>query len=547
MSSLQKLGRFMRTVAPLRSAQITNRLMRRVFRPKPSQPMLLPLRGLGNLDFMPGHESPLVSGTTFRFLNREETLSFPADWDNEDLPLLWRYNLHYFDALMAPDLACQEKASLVTRWIEENPTDINVGWDPYPLSLRIVNWVKWFLQGNEPTTEMLESLYQQADFLEHTVEFHLLGNHLLENAKALLFAASYFEGPHALRWLDLAVPVLQAELEEQILADGAHFELSPMYHSIMLELVLDLIVLARAEKTPVDVKALLPLLTEKARSMADWLSGMVHPDGEISFFNDASIGIAKAPALLLAETAKLTGWSPPAAQSVQHFKASGYMRAEKGPAVLFFDAAAIGPSYLPGHGHADALSLELSLFGQRVITNVGTSEYGLGERREYERSTPAHSTVTIGGENSSETWAGFRVGRRARIIRANSADTSVAATLEGAHDGYRYMPGKPVHARTAVLTADSLTIRDTVTVTGAKAVSRFHFHPDVALVCHDGGTSGTLTLPCGKVIDWTAAAESVSLEPFLYAEHFGVLRPTQTLCLNSHSQETSELRLHWRQ
>jgi uncharacterized heparinase superfamily protein len=57
------------------------------------------------------------------------------------------------------------------------------------------------------------------------------------------------------------------------------------------------------------------------------------------------------------------------------------VRLEQGEAVAFLDVAEVGPDYLPGHAHADSLSFELSLFGQRVVVNSGTSQYGLGAER----------------------------------------------------------------------------------------------------------------------------------------------------------------------
>ena len=85
----------------------------------------------------------------------------------------------------------------------------------------------------------------------------------------------------------------------------------------------------------------------------------------------------------------------------------------KGEAVLLIDVAPIGPDYLPGHAHADTLSYELSLYGKRVLVNSGTSRYGSGPKRDWERSTAAHNTVEVDGQSSSETWSGFRVARRA--------------------------------------------------------------------------------------------------------------------------------------
>ena len=50
-------------------------------------------------------------------------------------------------------------------------------------------------------------------------------------------------------------------------------------------------------------------------------------------------------------------------------------------AVVLCDIGRIGPDYLPGHAHADTLSFELSLAGERVIVNSGISEYGLSSER----------------------------------------------------------------------------------------------------------------------------------------------------------------------
>ena len=81
--------------------------------------------------------------------------------------------------------------------------------------------------------------------------------------------------------------------------------------------------------------------------------------------------------------------------------------------MALLDVAPVGPDYLPGHAHADTLSFELSLFGQRVLVNSGTSQYEAGPERSRQRGTAAHNTVIVDGHDSSEVWAGFRVARRA--------------------------------------------------------------------------------------------------------------------------------------
>src|SRR5262249_7698938 len=100
--------------------------------------------------------------------------------------------------------------------------------------------------------------------------------------------------------------------------------------------------------------------------------------------------------------------------------------------VLIADCGDPGPDDLPAHVHADALSFELSLGGQRVLGNAGGFDYTPGTLRDALRATRAHNTVEIDAEDQSEVWAAFRVGRRARVSLV-SAD---AGHMLAAHDGY---------------------------------------------------------------------------------------------------------------
>ena len=150
--------------------------------------------------------------------------------------------------------------------------------------------------------------------------------------------------------------------------------------------------------------------------MLDWLGGMCHSDGGIGFFNDGAFGVA--PELgQLREYADRLGFGAPEfpRERVVHFADSGYVSIIEGPVRAILDVARVGPDYLPGHAHADTLSFELSLFGQRVLVNSGTSCYAPGAQRLSERGTAAHNTVQVNGENSSEVWKAFRVARRGRL------------------------------------------------------------------------------------------------------------------------------------
>src|SRR5690606_9343789 len=357
----------------------------------------------------------MLAENRFVFLNQEGELLRTEDWNDSAKPKLWLYNLHYFDDLNAVDAGDRAAwhARLIGRWIDENPPGKGNGWEPYPVSLRVVNWMKWALRGNALDAAAGHSLAVQARWLCKRMEHHLLGNHLWANAKALLFAGAFFEGREADAWRREGLRLVRREMREQFLDDGGHFERSPMYHAILLEDVLDLVQLA----------AVFPGVFEEddveawrgtAERMLEWLRAMTHPDGDIAFFNDAAFGIAARRDELRSYAALLNISAPAVADSVRHLHATGYVRAECGPAVLIMDVGEIGPDYLPGHAHADTLSFELSLHGRRVFVNGGTSTYEANAERLRQRGTAAHNTVVVDGQDSSEVWSAFRVARRAR-------------------------------------------------------------------------------------------------------------------------------------
>ena len=334
----------------------------------------------------------------------------PKGWNDASLDLLWRYNLHYFDG----------RFDLVPRWIKENPKGSFPGWDAYPTSLRIVNWVKWLGQENNMPRELrdivLKSLKEQVGWLARHLEWHIMANHLLANLKALVIGEKYIGGDW-IRWLK----AYRAQIREQILPDGGHFERSVMYHAIIFEDVLD--VLRFCGDNAAD---LFPV----AKRMLRYLVNMTGPDGKIVMFNDASDGIAKSTEWLCGY-AKSIGIGVPSPEDFADFPDTGYTRVTAGDFILFADTAPIGPDYQCGHAHADTFTYELYCGGIKVVSDSGTSEYR-GCRRSYERSTAAHNVVEVNGRNSSEVWGSHRVGARARIYCRQVTKERIYAC----HDGY---------------------------------------------------------------------------------------------------------------
>jgi hypothetical protein len=456
----------------------------------------------------------------FRLLNKEFALGSPVVWDPAGTTRLWRYNLHYFDyALDLAILAKWEKderaAELLWRffreWIEGNPVGEGVGWHSYPISRRIVNWVQAFsltsrkgvFQNSESEAAWLSSLFQQARYLEDHLEFDLQGNHLLANAKALVFAGIFFGGKAGARWHETGQRLLWRGLQDQILEDGGHYERSPMYHVGMLQDYLEVVLVQHLNDR--DVPA---WVRERLISMADFLSGVMHPDGEIPLFADSAFGIMHKTGDVLAAAERLLDvpgrWAcanPGLYSALLAPQASGNSKAAAtfaamrtcwpdtgyvalygaGPGdKLIVDAKPMGPDHLPAHGHCSLFSYELSIAGERVIVDSGVEEYEPGPWRNFWRSTRAHNTVVVDGAEQSEIWAAFRVGRRIQLLESTCLQQKSSSLFVGIHGGFAGQRKPTLHRRFIVALAGGFwLVLDEVTGEGRHAVdSLVHFAPN---------------------------------------------------------------------
>lgn len=531
------------TLRYLKWTQLTARVARRWttldLEPKATQRLRARLAPLG-IDAW--RVRALDGNDCFTFLNETRRVSPGGDWNNPGFPKLWLYNLHYFDWINTlPAHAGTVRdcdAGWMMRWIAENLPARGNGWEPYPLSLRIVNWIKWLarqpVSDAAALTAILRSIELQTHVLSQRLETHLLGNHLFENAKALIFAGCFFEGALADAWMERGARILDAELDEQILVDGGYFELSPMYHSIILEDVLDLLSLQQAypgrrwREYGVGSERLEAI----AGSMFGWLSRMTHPDGQIALLNDAALGIAPNLAVLLgyAERVGLPVQPPARAEGVQAMSASGFIRVDRGPSSVILDVARIGPDYLPGHAHADTLTFEWSLGDQRVVVDTGTSVYGESPERQRQRGTAAHNTVVVDGQDSSEVWRGFRVARRAYPRDVTINVSKEPWVVRAAHDGYRRLRGRVIHRRRWEFAVDSLLVADRLEGEYKSAQARFHFHPHIQIASCDS-RAGRLSGPA-CALKYVVSRGEPRIEDSTYHPEFGCSVPNKCLVVD---------------
>lgn len=499
--------------------------------------------------------SAVLSGT-MTFLNQSQSINWMPDWERAGVPKLWLYNLHYFDWLWAfsrdesapsPDAGFDHARSVALHWIEYH--DLmkgRVGWEPYPVSLRLMNWCAFFFGhyrhltlADQPFCNLLwESIYRQTEWLGSHLEYHLLGNHLLENAAALSLAGSCFEGPDAERWLRVGAKLLREQSHEQILDDGLHFERSPMYHTRVAYLFLMLY--------NTGDKQLQGLIAPYLPGIIKALNVLCHPDGRIALLNDSAMGIYSEPQDLFEYADKLGLQDcrrPRNERDAWSLSSAGYFgfREDDGTYIVC-DAGNIGPDYIPGHAHADTFSFELSLRGHRVIVDSGVYDYEWSELRRYCRSTAAHNTVEIQGQNQSEVWGAFRVARRAYVHEVRWTPRNDGFDLIASHDGYTRLAGKPVHRRSFTYQAGGfLTFADRVDA--AKPVtcrSYLHLHPECSCGLLDERTA-SVSYPGGRFQVSFSGPGKLDLEEGIYCPEFTIKRKNKNLVFMWSSRSSPEI------
>lgn len=554
-------ARFLRTAARLHPRQVAARLQAALRPAVPAASLDAPGPPPGTLPAAPAfaglrlhHPGPAASAEAagirrgrFTLYGWTRELGHPRpDWmlGERRRDRLFAISLHYHG--FAPALAVRSPAlfkALIDDWIARcgpgQPGALALAWNPYAAATRIAHWCRahgaagaaFWRREPEFHGRFVGSLRRQAALVFERPEWHLLGNHLVRDALGMAAAAAFFgqeraepAGSLGSRALAFALRVAPG----QVLPDGGPAERSPMYHAQVLE---DLLAV-RTLLEPQGGAALDPLIA-RMRGALTW---MRHPDGQVPLLNDSTLNGAAHPATL--------GLGP-LPQGSRLFPDTGLF-VHHGPlASLFFDVGEVGDRWQPGHAHADSLSFECSWKGERLVVDPGAFGYDDDDVRAGDRSTLAHNTLCIDGRDSSECWSIFRVGRRARPRDRAWGGPGPQAWASAAHDGYRFLPGRPLHRRRVAVDARGVSVSDEVRGGGVHQVEAgLLLAPGWSARARPGGwdlRKGPLAL---RVTVRGPAGVGLSVEDRPYHPGYGVEAPARRLCVRW--KGALPLSLEWR-
>lgn len=270
-----------------------------------------------------------------------------------------------------------------------------------------LDMVRDHLQANQQLWQSCIALvHGHADLLSKRLSLYSsAGNHTVAECLGLLYAGLLFpELSDAKRWLAVAIPLLESELDRQVLSDGGGIEQSTWYHFLTTEMGVLAAKLLRHSQQP---SAVLEAANKRA---VNFLNTLANRANDLPLIGDSDSGYALSRYVNLAfeEVGK-------DAEHRRHdsrlnlFKATGLSILnghDDQRCTIKHGSFGMAPAF--GHGHADALSVTLNYGANALLVDPGTYSYtGKPEWRRYFRSTAAHNTVSLEQQDQARQVSAF--------------------------------------------------------------------------------------------------------------------------------------------
>lgn len=486
-----------------------------------------------NRDLRTGRTAPLSFGKTLDY--RDPLLV-------GDIKYLWEPNrhLHLVTLAQAWRLSGDPRyldglGLLLQSWFEQCPYLKGPNWtSPLELGIRLINWsIVWQLIGGADAPlfkgshgeALLEnwrsSIYRHAHFIRGNFSrFSSANNHLIGEAAGLFIATCTWPFWEQFRgWQKVAYRILVQEAGEQNHPDGVNREQAISYQQFVLDFLLLSALAGRACSVEFP-----PGYWKRIETMMEFLASVMDVAGNVPMIGDGDDGyvvrLSREPGFspyrsLLATGAVLFGRGDFKAkaghlddktrwllgdEAEEAFSAletagaklparCGYTQGgyyilgcqweTKREIRLIADAGPLGYLSIAAHGHADALSFTLNVAGREILVDPGTYAYHTNrEWRDYFRSTSAHNTLRVDGQDQSVMGGNFlwleKANARCEIWEENDSE----CRFVGSQDGYLRFSDPVRHRREILLRKkeNRILVIDTLECRGEHEVERYwHF------------------------------------------------------------------------
>ena len=495
-----------------------------------------------------------------------------------DSRLIWELNRHQWlvhlaqaRALTGDERYAEMCVRAIDDWLAANPQGVGLNWaSSVEVALRLISWC-WTLMllrhssvlTSQWTARLVAGVWRHADYVRRNLSHYSSPtSNLTGEALGLFYAAILFpEFRDAARWRELSIDTLVSESEAQIARDGVHFEQSTCYHRYSVEAYLHFLLLADRNGI-----ALPAPLRERVGHMVEFLLAIRQPDTHIPAIGDDDGGtllpLTRRPAYdargvfsvaasmfernefawaaggITPEVLWLMGTeggaaydrlrpAPPSAAASRVFPSGGYAVMRTGwdeeAHQMIVDAGRLGCPVSGGHGHADLLSIQCSIFGEPCLVDAGTYGYADSQWREFFRSTAAHSTVVVDGQSQAEPAGSFGWRRQPRVRLREWHSTPEFDFLDADHDGYTTRPDPVMHRRRVIFVKPGfwLLVDDLAGSSRHQIDLTFQFAPiAVTLQAHPWARAET---PKGRVL-WVSPFPYAPVQP---AVRCGELAPVR--------------------
>ncbi len=519
-----------------------------------------------------------------------------------DIKYVWEPSRHQHLSALGFSANAEQNEDYIVQsldsWLQANPYLCGVHWtSSLELAERMLSWALLYPRIADYVTRdrgfrerWLASIYSHLARIARKLSLYSsANNHLIGELVGLFVGSACFDfWPQCSAWRDLARQLLEREIRVQVAEDGVNREQAMSYHLFTLELFLLAFAVARNLQEPFSEG-----YAHRLRTMAAFLDAVATSRGDLPWYGDSddARGFVFSEAesalevsmqlagLLFGVPAWLRFRHEPTAAAralVPDLLASGdngdspaplrelfadaglaCVRTRDDSVRLLMDFGPLGFTSTAAHGHADALSVWLSIDDEYFLVDAGTYSYhSHPDWRAFFRGTAAHNTARVDGRDQSEIAGRFLWSAKAKARLLCFEHSPQQVTIEAEHDGYIRLPEPVIHRREVCFcrAAGNLDIEDTFECKGRHQLELFfHMHEEACVLSVSDGEAQVAWRRHRIVFSspdrnarWHVFCGSEALKLGWRSRRFNVKQPIPTLRIAKEIDGPGSIRTHVR-